>query len=219
MAAAAPAAAPALEARVMEFAQQSLLEQAQRDGLIDPQIQLQLLPGKARAAAPNCPGGWQIQALDTRFLSRLRYSASCAANGASAELLLRAQLSAEVLVATQNVSSGRAISADDVQLQRRDISTIADALSQVEALQGLSPRSSLRAGQLLQKRQLQAALLVRRGDKVRILARLDGIEVQANGEALDAGARDALIKVRNSASGRTITARVLDTGLVEPTGP
>lgn len=203
----------------MEYAQQTLLEQALRDGLIDPQLQLQLLPGKSRAVAPACPGGWQVQVLDARYLTRLRYGAQCAASGASAELLLRAQLSAEVLVAAQAVSSGRALSADDVVLQRRDITAAPDALSQVEALQGMSPRSSLRVGQLLQKRQLQAALLVRRGDKLRIVARQAGIEVQAHGEALEAGARDALIKVRNSSSGRTITARVLDAGLVEPTGP
>jgi len=216
---AAPAAAPELEARVIEFARETLLEQAQRDGLIDPQLQLQVLPGKARAVAPACPGGWQVQVLDARFLSRLRYGAQCAASGVSTELMLRAQLSAEVLVTARAVSSGQTLSTEDMLLQRRDITSTPDALSQVEALQGLSPRSSLRVGQLVQKRQLQAALLVRRGDKLRIVARQAGVEVHANGEALEAGARDALIKVRNSSSGRTITARVLDTGLVEPTGP
>jgi len=206
----------------MEFAQASLLEQAQRDGLIEPQLQLQLLPAKTRAVAAvaaTCPSGWQVQVLDARMLSRLRYGAQCVASGTSTELLLRAQLSAEVLVASQAVSSGRALRPEDVVLQRRDITATPDALSQVEALEGLSPRSSLRAGQLLQKRLLQAALLVRRGDKVRILARQSGIEVQAVGEALDTGAHDALIRVRNSASGRTITARVLEAGVVEPAGP
>lgn len=217
MAAPAPTATPSLEARVMEFAQQGLLDQAQREGLLEPQLQIGSPGTRGRAiSAPPCPVAWQIQVQDTRFLSRLRYSAHCPATGTSLDFVLRAQLSAEVLVATQSVSSGRALTQDDVELQRRDITNAPEAVSQFEAVLGLSPRNSLRAGQILQKRQLQAAILVRRGEKVRILARNAGIEVQAPGEALEPGARDALIKVRNSASGRTITARVLEAGLVEP---
>lgn len=220
MAAAAPAATAGLEARVMEFAQQGLLDQAQREGLLEPQLQLSLPNARGRAQpAPPCAAPWQIQASDTRFLSRLRYSAHCPASGQTLELLLRAQLSAEVLVASQSVAAGRALGEADVELQRRDITNAPDAVSQLDAVLGLSPRSSLRAGQILQKRQLQAAVLVRRGEKVRILARRDGIEVQAAGEALEPGARDAQIRVRNVASGRVITARVLEAGLVEPTGP
>jgi len=204
----------------MEFAQQSLLDQAQREGLLEPQLQIGSPNAKGRASsAPPCPVAWQIQALDTRFLSRLRYSAHCPASGQTLDFMLRAQLSAEVLVATQSVPSGRALGEADVELQRRDITNAPEAVSQLDAVLGLSPRSSLRAGQILQKRQLQAAILVRRGEKLRILARRDGIEVQAPGEALEPGARDALIKVRNVNSGRVITARVLEPGLVEPTGP
>ena len=44
----------------------------------------------------------------------------------------------------------------------------------------------------------------------------DGVSVEAQGEALDSGARQALIRVRNDASGRVLQARVLDAGFVEP---
>jgi hypothetical protein len=43
-----------------------------------------------------------------------------------------------------------------------------------------------------------------------------GIEVSTAGEALDAGARGALVRVRNSTSGQTVRMRVVAPGTVEP---
>lgn len=215
-------AAPAeLEARVIEFARETVLDQAARQGWIDPQLQLQ--PGSGARAGkppPPCPEGWQVQARDTRFLSRLRFVAHCPGTpAASQEVLLRGQLSAEVLVAAVALAPGRPIGEDAVQLERRDISNAPEALSQLDAVLGLSPRGSVRAGQLLLKRQLQETVLVRRGQKLQIRARGGGIEVSAPGEALESGARDAHIRVRNLASGRVIGARVVAAGLVEPAEP
>lgn len=209
------AAAATLETQVHEAARRALLELADREGWAAPELQLAVPAVKPR---PPCPGGWDIAAADLRSLSRLRFVARCADGKAPAQdFVLRAGLSAEVLVAAQAIPAGRAIAEADVELQRRDLGLAGDALGRVEDVVGQAPRSSLRAGQVLQKRLLQAAQLIRRGDRVTIQAGgQQGIEVTAAGEALEAGARDALIRVRNSASGRVITARVLDSGLVEP---
>lgn len=207
--------AATLETQVQDAARRALLELADREGWAAPELQLAAPAAKPR---PPCPGGWEISAQDLRSLSRLRFVARCPGGTAAAQdFVLRAGLSAEVLVAAQAIPSGRAIAAGDVELQRRDLGLAGDALGRVEDVVGQAPRSSLRAGQVLQKRLLQPAQLVRRGDRVTIQAGgALGIEVTAAGEALEAGARDALIRVRNSASGRIITARVLDNGLVEP---
>lgn len=201
---------------VNEFAERLVLEQAQRQGWLEPQ--LRLTPTAKPSSVPPCPSGWQIEALDTRYLSRLRFSAHCPDRAAAPHqvLLLRGQLSAEVLVAAQALRPGQLITESDVLLERRDITNAPEALSQFDAVLGQSPRTSLRPGQLLLRRQLQAALLIKRGQKVSIVARNGGIEVQAAGEALDAGALGAQIRVRNLASGRVISARVLDEAQVEP---
>jgi flagella basal body P-ring formation protein FlgA len=57
---------------------------------------------------------------------------------------------------------------------------------------------------------------VKRGDAVVMIARIEGIEVSTAGEALDAGARGATIRVRNRASGQTLRMRVTAPGTVEP---
>ncbi|UXH76887.1 flagellar basal body P-ring formation chaperone FlgA [Roseateles amylovorans] len=207
-------AAADLDQQVQDVARQALLDQAQQAGLIAPEVQLTQPAPRRR---PTCPGDWDITVQDTRSLMRLRLVARCADDAARVppqDFLLRASLSAEVLVMAQPVASGQPVGEAEVQLQRRDISQTPDAISSLEA--GLAARTGLKPGQLLQKRLLAAAIVVRRGDTVRIQARRDGITVEGRGEALEHGARQGVIRVRNAASGRVIQARVLEAGLVEP---
>lgn len=197
---------------MVAVARDALLEWADREGWVAPQVQIET---PQAATQTSCPQGWDIVVRDLRSLSRLRLSARCA-DQPSRSFVLRAVLSAEVLVATRQLSSGRALGADDVELQRRDLAQASDALARLEDLQGQALRSSLRPGQIVQKRQLQPAVLIQRGERVRIVARHEGVEVQAGGEALEPGALGERIRVRNSASGRVIAARVLEAGVVEP---
>lgn len=210
------AAAASLDEQVLETARVALLDQAGQAGLIAPELQLTQPAARPR---PACAAGWDVVMQDSRSLMRLRLVARCtddAARVPQQDFLLRASLSAEVLVVTQPVASGQPVGDDQVQLQRRDISQAPDALSTLEP--GLAARTTLRPGQLLQKRLLAAAIVVKRGDDVRIQASRGGVSVEGAGEALDSGARHAVIRVRNLASGRVIQARVLDAGLVEPAG-
>ncbi len=212
--AALPAATIDMDTQVMETARRALLDQADQAGLLAADVQLTQPAPRAR---PACPAGWDIAMQDSRSLSRIRLVARCVDDNARVppqDFLLRATLSAEVLVVVQAVNAGQAVSEDAVQLQRRDISQTLDAISTLDT--GLAARTSLRPGQVLQKRLLVAAVLVRRGDAVRILANRDGVRVEAQGEALDSGARQGVIRVRNLTSGRIIQARVLEAGLVEP---
>ncbi|MDN3921558.1 flagellar basal body P-ring formation chaperone FlgA [Roseateles violae] len=218
-----PAArAAGLEAQVAEFTRQALVEQAQREGLLEPQAEVRVQPalGQAaaqRRAAADCARPWALQAQELRTLSRLKVSASCpGANTAPLDFVLKGTLSAEVLVAATALPAGKALAEADLLRERRDLALLPDPLSDADAVVGMSPRSSLRAGQALQKRQLAEAILVKRGERLRIVARNETIEVQAPGEALDNGALGAVIRVRNSNTGRVISARVTGAGLVEP---
>jgi len=213
--AAAQAAPASLDEQVLDFTRRALLDQAQHSGFVAPEVQLSL--PALRAQRPACPAGWDIGAEDLGRLLRLHVVARCAdGRTPPQDYLLRATLSAEVLVVLRGVAPGQPLADADVELQRRDISTMPDAGASVAVVAEMVPRATLRAGQVLQQRLLQAQLLVRRGDAVRIVASRDGIEVQAAGEALDSGARGVAVKVRNTASGRVIAARVVDAGVVEP---
>lgn len=64
--------------------------------------------------------------------------------------------------------------------------------------------------------QLSSPVLVKRGDAVTMVARRDGIEVSMAGEAMDAGGKGAMVRVRNVASGQVVRMRVSGSGTVEP---
>jgi flagella basal body P-ring formation protein FlgA len=81
---------------------------------------------------------------------------------------------------------------------------------------GQSSRRLLRAGEVLRAGQLAAPVLVKRGDQVVMVARRQQVEVSTSGEALDAGSRGAIVRVRNSASGQVVRTRVTGAGTVEP---
>ncbi len=74
-------------------------------------------------------------------------------------------------------------------------------------------------GDIVRRSLLHAPTLVRRGDAVNIVAQHEQILVTMAGEALDAGARGDIVRVRNAGSGKVIRARVIDAGEVEPTNP
>lgn len=140
--AALPAATADLDTQVVETARRALLDQADQAGLLAAEVQLIQPSPRAR---PACPAGWDIAVQDSRSLSRIRLVARCVDDSARVppqDFLLRATLSAEVLVVVQAVATGQAVSEDAVQLQRRDISQTLDAISTLDT--GLAARTSLR---------------------------------------------------------------------------
>jgi len=200
--------------QVRTAARDVLEDQAGRAGLADPRFDLAL--AATGRPLPACGQPLVIEGVDTRYPSRMRFVASCADTpGWRQEVVVRATVSAEVLVASAAVPAGQALAANDVALQRRDITNTPDALSDLGAA-GLSSRRSLRPGDVLRRSQLVQAVLVRRGEAVRIVARRGSVEVTVAGEALDAGTAGATVRVRNAGNGSVIQARVTGVGTVEP---
>ena len=128
---------------------------------------------------------------------------------------MRAKVSAKVAVTAGPVAPGQVLTDDDLVLERRDISALSDTVGAAAAV-GQASRRSLRAGEVLRQSQLAAPMLVKRGEPVVMIARVDAIEVSTAGEALDSGAQGAIVRVRNVANGRVVRMRVTDAGTVEP---
>lgn len=208
------AAAESAAGQVAQAVRQQLLEQAARSGLQAPEINVTL--AAASRPLPACTRPLQVAPVDTRYPARLRFAASCPETGSRVEFVARAEISAEVLVAATALPAGRSIGTADLALERRDLATIPDALSQATAVIGMASRRSLRPGQVIQQAMLVSPVLVRRGDHVRIVARSGPVEVTTGGEALEAGRIDDAIRVRNTATGKVIHARVAADGTVEP---
>jgi flagella basal body P-ring formation protein FlgA len=219
LALAGPASAATLNAQVEQAAREQVARQLESSALSEPQVQVDVVTTRAPQA---CAQPLAIDPVDTRMLSRMRFAVRCPVDGGwRSEYVVRAHVSAVVAVAASAVPVGEPLTDAMVSLERRDITLIPDALGSTEAALGQTSRRSLRPGDVLRAGQLAAPVLVKRGDQILMIARREQVEVSTSGEALDNGARGAIIRVRNAASGQVVRMRVTGAGTVEPvdTGP
>lgn len=209
-----PFAAPTVASQVEEAARAELEKQAEASGLADARFELTVVPPRA---APACPGPVEVDVLDTRQPTRMRFAVRCPGAGASRqEYIVRARISASVVITATPVAANEVLTDSNVTVGQRDITSITDpVVSPIDAV-GQTSRRSLRAGDVLRNSSLSAPVLVKRGDAVVMIAREDGIEVSTAGEALDTGAKGALVRVRNASSGQVVRMRVTAPGMVEP---
>ena len=223
-AAAAPAANPtpsatsSVEARVEETARAHLLAHAERAGLVDPRVEEIDLQVRGRPAATGaCPGEIEVEALDTRYITHMRFAAVCSTSPSwRIEYVARGSISAKVVVAAADTAAGQTLDAGDLALERRDVTSAGEAFWDIEQAVGKASRRALRKGQIVARRWLVEPILVKRGAPVSIVARNTGVEVHSPGEALDTGRRGDIVRVRNTRTGRIIRARVVDEGTVDP---
>ena len=63
-------------------------------------------------------------------------------------------------------------------------------------------------GSVLSERNLSRPILIKRGENIRIVARVGELEVFANGVTFSQGAAGDLVRVQNSVTKRIMTGRV-----------
>ncbi|MCS3806830.1 flagella basal body P-ring formation protein FlgA [Chromobacterium alkanivorans] len=202
-------------AAVEQTARALLLQKLEKAGLEAARVNVKALPPRG-FNAPSCPEPVRVAALDERAPSRMRLQARCDAAGWDAEFIVRAEISARVAVAARDIPARSLLDAGDIEWMERPVLDPADMVGAKTKLEGLSNRTALRQGQPLRLKALEASLLVKRGEEVRIVARNSSIEVVAAGEALGNGRQGEIIRVRNSATGKVIRARASQPGEVNP---
>ena len=207
-------AAPSILHQVEEAARAELERQAAAAGLTDARFELSVVPPRVPAA---CPGAVEVETLDTRQATRMRFAVRCPQAGSSRlEYIVRARISASVVVMAAPIAANELLTDAHLALTQRDITTIADPVVAAQDAVGQTSRRSLRAGDVLRSNSLTAPVLVKRGDAVVMIASIEGIEVSTAGEALDAGAKGTTVRVKNTTSGQTLRMRVVAPGTVEP---
>lgn len=211
------ASAPEVSARVEALALRLLSDQAAHRGLVEPEFRLTLVTGP-QPLLP-CQQPLAVEPVDTKYLSRMRFSVNCPGkDGWRRNWVVRAEVSALVVVATTAVPANRVLTEDALAQERRRLTNMAAAVSTLETAVGQSSTRALRAGQVVLPNVLALPILVKRGDGITIRARSAAVEVKVAGEALESGRRGDFIRVRNASTGKVIRARVVRSGMVEPEG-
>ncbi len=207
-------AAQSISLQIEQAARGQIDKQLQASGLAEPQVELSVVSARP---APPCSAPVAIEALDTRQYARMRFVARCPdQRGWKHDFVVRARITAVVAVTAMSLRNNEVLTDEHITLERREVTQVPDAIGAPEAAVGQTSRRSLRAGEILRASSLTSPLLVKRGDQVLMLARHEGIEISMGGEALDAGARGATVRVRNAASGQVVRMRVTGAGTVEP---
>jgi len=130
-------------------------------------------------------------------------------------LHLQVSVTAEVAVAAGNIQRGQVLSAADVVFEPRDLATTGGpCVTSLDEIVGMRARVGFRQGQLLVARMLEAPPAVQRGDAVVLQAVAGCVLISAPAVAKQDGRVGDRILVRNQATGKELTARIIDKSTV-----
>jgi flagella basal body P-ring formation protein FlgA len=120
-----------------------------------------------------------------------------------------------VVVARRPLGRFKPLEAEDLEVKALDVAGLPeDRIEDPEAAIGKRTRRALDSGTVLRPDLLESPPLVKRGDRVRIIAESAGLRISAFGQAKQKGAQGELIPVVNLDSNKVIHARVVDSQTV-----
>ncbi len=129
---------------------------------------------------------------------------------------VKLQRYAEVYVSSESVSKGNTIDNGHLQKVSVDILKLRSGyFDKADDVVGMVAKKNIRVGTILANSHIRAPLIIKKGDKVDILAKTGEIEIRMTGKALNAGAMGEQIKVTNLSSKRMLQATVIKPGLVK----
>ncbi|MBK7900800.1 MAG: flagellar basal body P-ring formation protein FlgA [Azonexus sp.] len=171
--------------------------------------QIRALPGRVsiemgrldpRTRLPPCPAPQAYTPPGARPMGKTQVGVRCTAPRAWNVLI-----PVHVRVTGSYVSTGRAlpaghlIQAEDLISSEGELDSLpAGTVTDPAAVVGKTLRNALAAGQPLRSQQVQAPLVIRQGQTVRVISRGSGFAVSAEGRAVNDAAAGQLVRVRLS---------------------
>ena len=115
----------------------------------------------------------------------------------------------KVVIASVAIQSGDQVSRDLVKLERMDVGKLPIGfITYFDEFEGWNAKNQIAPGTVLTENMLIKPMLIRRGDVVRIVARIGQMEVSASGLALSQGGVGDRIRVQNVDTKKYLTGRV-----------
>ena len=120
-----------------------------------------------------------------------------------------------VIVANHDLRIEVPVTAADFRMAEVAIDGRTEYIRDVSQVAGLVPHRFIRAGLPVAINYFQQPVAVESGTPVRILARYNGLQVSAKGIAMTRGRIGQVIKVKNEASQKILSGRLIDSQTVE----
>jgi flagella basal body P-ring formation protein FlgA len=169
----------------------------------------QLVQLRAATSPVECHGGREP------WLGRQRFIVSFTTTQGAVRFPFSADVrgdTATVAVAIRSIAGGAVITAADVELQ--EVASVPSSTSRrspivsLEKLIGMEARSSIQSGQIIWTDQIQAPLLVKRGETITVVSQGGGIRVRTTARARQDGAQGELVQVETLETRERYDARV-----------
>lgn len=166
-------------------------------------VAVEVAPLDPRLNLPACP--FEPETFDPpgqRPSAHLSIGVRCTAVPAwSLYVPVRVDITVDVVVLAAAVAQGQTLESDALRYEARDVARLGGAyLTRIDEAQGMVLRQSVRPGTVLTSRQLERPKLVRRGQRVQLVAQESGLAVGSQGEALTDAAEGDRVRVRNMSS-------------------
>ena len=200
---------PAIQAAVEAFVQDTLTAQPGEHAVtvsrVDPRLKLE----KCEHLEPYFPSGarlWGNSNVGVRCLAPATWSLYVPVN---------IKVSNNVLVTVRPIAAGQPIQADDVQLQQRDITTMAgSALTALDQALNKNVAAPVASGTILRLEMLRASNVILQGQTVKLIAQGAGFRVSSEGQAMGNAKAGQVVGVKTR-SGQIIKGVAKSEGVVE----
>ena len=172
---------------------------------LDARLRLAACPAKLDTFA-NPPRGNQ---------SRVTVRVSCPQPAWTLNVPVEIRRQQNVLVLKRAVGRGETLQASDVMVQSRELPGLGSPfVASVDQLAGRLTRGPIPEGTALTAEALSAALLIKRGQQVTLVAQSNGFEVRAPGRAMADASADQRVRVQNLNSLKVIEGTADKDGIV-----
>jgi len=121
----------------------------------------------------------------------------------------------EIVVANRPLQRGSIIAREDLRLEKKNLSFhTSNYFTDLDKVVGRELVHSLQMGYAISDRDLKLPVIIKRGQKVTLLARTDSYEVRMEGKAMTDGVAGQRIKVRNNRSQRVVEGVVKSSKII-----
>lgn len=120
-----------------------------------------------------------------------------------------------VLVTAQALRRGTPLTSDMVQVEERDITSLADGFfTDLAQLDGWQTRRPIGVSDILTRRHVEPVPVITRGDEVLLVTETANMQLSVRGVAMQDGGIGSRIRVKNADSGKVLSGLIVDAATV-----
>lgn len=120
----------------------------------------------------------------------------------------------DIIVARHYISRNQILTKHDIAISRQDVNEIrGDYFTDHQDVLGTVAQRNIQPDSVVQGNMIKAALVIKRGENVRVIAQNTGLSIEMNGTALSNAAKGDIIKIRNTRSNKVLEAVALESGI------